>query len=1100
MQTVTIVGARAGQLLPFLLSQVDACRRRGERVLLLVPEQYTLQAERELVEGLHLPGLLDMEVLSPRRLMRRIREFGGHDSRQPLDDRGRSMALAQALSQEAEKLTYYHRVAHAAGLPDRLSALLTDFQRAGLTPDVLRDHAEALPEGAFRAKERDLALIWQRYDQLIAGRFADESQQQADARARLVSSGVMADAWVWVYGFDVIPRPMCELLGEAAGVCRKITVALTMDSRDAEDGRIFLTQRRSAAELLEVLRAHGVPAELRYLPRQNLAKEPALAHLEKYLFTRRSVAYEGDASAVSVHAAANPYAEAAFVARTLADWHAAGIPWGRMAVALAETSVLPGVLSTALRDAHIPHYVAMKDSASRHGLCRLLLGALRSIAGGYGREDVLHMAKSGFSPLTEREAQELENYAQEQGVDRGKWLKPFTRGDNAEEMEALRLRLMAPVEALHQRLKSAKTAAQEVEAVFRLLEEVDAYAQLMDRETELLARDMAVEAAQNRQVWQTLMDLLDQLHALLGEQRASMRDLARFVEAGLTGAVIAGLPPQSEAVLLGEAGHLMTGQIDALIAVGMQDGVLGSAMDSLLNENERRMLSDATHRAVGLTRQETAALRQSDFYRTLALPTRFLTLTCSQGGQDGGVLRPSGLIEDLKGLFPDLCVTGGVLVNPAAEPPLSPENALSDLALLLRDQVDRGATDLPPVWLNALRILWQSPVWHTRTEQLLQSLSAHLGDERLPPAQAKRLFTLSQQSISRLEGFAQCPYRHFVDYGLRPRQRREFVFERSELGNFYHAAMQGFAAEALRHPDWPNLPEDEVDRLMDQITAPLTASWAGGPLDDTPAQRLQGQQYVRTAKRAAWMFTKHAQNSRFTPVGEEIAFGEEGGLPPVILRLSDGQQVALRGKIDRVDRWQGDDGCYLRVIDYKSSRHDIDPTRLWYGLQLQLLLYLQAAAQGMGGEPAGAFYFAVRDPLVDAEEVKSAAEKAIAKQLQLEGVVLADARVVQAMDTAAGYSLGTIYTATGKLDSRAPAYSREELAALLAHTKEKAAEAAEGIRAGDIAVRPAAIADWTACQWCEYSSVCGQDPALPGGGKQELKRISRQELSARLSK
>ena len=1093
MQKVQIVGGRAGRLLPWMLPQIAKAREQQLPVILLVPEQYTLQAEREIIAGLKLPGLMDIDVLSPRRLTRRIRESGGHSALQPLDASGRSMAIAQALTVCQEALQYYKRVALTPHLPDKLSVLLADLQRAGLTPADLAAQGEQLPSGALKAKTNDLALIWQGYLDVIDGRFQDESMQQQDVRRRLIPSGVMNGAAVFVYGFDVLPGPMCGLLCEAAKVCASLTVTMTMDAKDVPDGRIFLTQRSSATELMRMLQQADIPVEWRYLPfGADESRAPALNHLEQHLFTRKSVVFEGDASPVAVHAAATPYAEAAYIARQLRFWHDAGMAWQHMAVALAETAAMPGILATTLSAAGIPHYIARKDSALRHGLCRMLLGALRSATGGYAVQDVLHMAKSGFSPLTAEEAHTLENYAIENGIDHGKWLKSFTRGE-CESVEPLREKLIAPCETLRQRLREAKTAAQSVEAVFRLLEDVNAYQTLLIREEELLRRNMGAEAATNRQVWQLIMDLLDQLHALLGERRAAMKDIARFLTSGLTGASIASLPPQPDAVMIGEAGHLLTGRIDALVLCGMQDGAMGSTQDSLITEVERRALSEGVQRPIGLTREETAALRQSDFYRTVALPRQQLLITFAQGGQDGAALRPAGLIEDLKGLIPDLVITGGVAADGTDELPLSPQMALDSLAPKLRAMAEGTLDDLGPAWTNALRWLWQTEEWHERTRQVILSAVDHAGSDRLPQEMTRKVFSQDTVSISRLEKFAGCPYQHFVDYGLKPVARKEWAFEANDVGDFYHEALQGFAHAALEHPDWPNLPEEEIDALMDEILAPLTARWQDGPLGDTPAQQLQGEKYVRTVKRAAWLFTRHARESKFTTVGEEIEFGTEGGLPPVVLTLQDGRRIALRGKIDRVDRWAGDDGLYLRVIDYKSAKKEIDPTRLFYGLQLQLMLYLQAAAQGMKGQAAGAFYFMVKDPLVDAEDAKEAAEKVIAKTLQLKGVVLSDVDVVSAMD-AEGTALGSIFTKTGAVAARAQAYSREEMQQILDHTRQKAADLADSIREGDISVSPAHIKEWSACQWCEYSSVCGYDPSLPHCTKRVLPSLTRQEL------
>ena len=1094
---VKIIGGRAGRLLPHILPQIDAARRAGTRVILLVPEQYTLQAEREIIAGLALPGLLDVEVLSPRRLTRRIRESGGHSALAPLDASGRSMAIAQALTVTQEELSYYKRVALTPGLPDKLSVLIADMQRAGLTPQALAAHAEGMKPGALKAKEGDVARVWAAYLDIIDGRFADETMQQQDVRARLIPSGVMDGAAVFVYGFDVLPGPMIELLCEGAKVCAALTVTMTMDAADAPDGRIFLTQRGSAAQLMKRLQACGMDVEWKYM---NIREDgvTALAYLEKKLSDRQAKAWDGPAEGIAIHAAATPYAEAAHIARTLKTWHEAGVSWQRMAVAMADANAMSGILATTLTAAGVPHYIARKDAALRHGLTRMLLGALRAATGGYASRDVLHMMKSGFSPLTAEEAHFLENYALENGIDHGRWRKSFTRGSKADEAETMRQRLIAPVEALHDRLKEAKTAAQSVEAVFRLLEDVNAYQTLLHREEELLRRDMGAEAAANRQVWQMIMDLLDQLHALLGERRAGMKDIARFITSGLAGTDIASLPPQPDAVMIGEAGHLLTGRIDALVLCGMQDGAMGSAQDSLLTENERRMLSEGHDRPIGLTRQETAALRQSDFYRTIALPRRELLITFAQGAQDGTALRPASLVEDVRALYPGLTVTGGVTADGSEELPLSPQLALDALAPRLRALADGLTEELDPAWTNALRWLWRSPEWHERTRQVLNTAVADAPQSRLPLETTRSVFSQDTVSISRLERFASCPYQHYVDYGLKPVQREAWAFEADDAGDFYHAALQGFAHAALNHPDWPDLPEEEIDALMDEVLAPLTAAWQDGPLTDSPAARLQGEKYVRTVKRAAWLFTRHARTSRFRTVGEEVEFGTEDGLPPVVLTLHDGRRIALRGKIDRIDRWDGDDGAYLRVIDYKSARKDIDPTRLYYGLQLQLMLYLQAAAQGMQGSAAGAFYFRVNDPLVEAEDVKSAAEAAIAKTLQLKGVVLSDMKVVSAMD-AEGDALGKIFNKNGTVASSANAYSREEMQVLLDHTKQTAADLADGIRAGNISVSPAETKGWNACQWCEYSAVCGFDPAMPHCTKRVLPSLTRQELLEKMA-
>ena len=339
--TVQITGGRAGCTLPVLMAGVQQQYQAGGRVIVLVPEQYTLQAEREIIQALQLPGMLDLDMLSPTKLRRLIAERGGRPCVPPLDNRGRSMAISQALVTCKDDLVYYRRVAASVNLPERLASLITDFEDAGLTPDTLAEGADASRSAASAAKLRDICTVWRAYQQLIAGRFTDTAMQQQDCIDRLQQSGVVTGAHLWVYGFDMLQLPMCRLLARAAQLAQSMHVLMTMDSADAPDGRLFLAQRRCIAQLMTLLKEIGVEAAVRYTSAAPAERHPALRQLEHSLFARSSDTFPGAQDAITIHAAATPFAEADYAAQTLRAWHNAGIPWGRMAVALAQEPSMP---------------------------------------------------------------------------------------------------------------------------------------------------------------------------------------------------------------------------------------------------------------------------------------------------------------------------------------------------------------------------------------------------------------------------------------------------------------------------------------------------------------------------------------------------------------------------------------------------------------------------------------------------------------------------------------------------------------------------------------------------------------------------------------
>ena len=247
-----------------------------------------------------------------------------------------------------------------------------------------------------------------------------------------------------------------------------------------------------------------------------------------------------------------------------------------MAVALPAGTGTNSILLARLKLSGIPFFCAEKTPAASHGVCRMLLGAMRCLSDGYQTDTVMDVAQSGFSTLTDDEAWRLENYALARGISRNQWQAPFTRGEDAAEAEALRNRLVRPVEALREELKKARNAAESVEAVVHFLEAEDVWNRLKEREERLLARGMYREAVVDRQVWQMLMELLDQLWALLGKRRASIRDMRSLLETALESAEVAVLPEHENGVEIGEVGHMLAGNVDALVLTGVQEGIMRS--------------------------------------------------------------------------------------------------------------------------------------------------------------------------------------------------------------------------------------------------------------------------------------------------------------------------------------------------------------------------------------------------------------------------------------------------------------------------------------------------------------------------------------------
>lgn len=1069
MGTAEVICGRAGCLWTALLQGIAESRTAGKECILLVPEQYTLQAEKDLITDLKLKGLIDIDVLSPQRLQTRVREYAGSTGKRPLNERGRGLAMSRALLEQEDKLEYYGSTARLQGTARELCVTLSELQEAGLQPEKLAEIREKSGKSGEKAKLADLEKLWNTYDRIVAPGFEDESARQAELLKRLEVSGVFREKTVWVYGFDTIRNTMCDLLVHAAGIAEKLTVVLVSDAETAPDGRMFAAQRKSIGQLMKQMSEAGIECRCRRTRDRDDLRVHELAFLEKHLFADvQDKVWSEKTDAISLYSAANPSVEAGEAVRTLLEWHEKGIPWGHMAITLPAMEETADALRAALSISDIPCYIERKQPAAGHGLCRMLSGALRAATENYQQEDVLTFVRSGFTVLQEEEALLIEDYAISHGINRKKWTVPFTRGDEAPEAEIIRQKIIGPLEELKTGLKEARTAAESIETVVRFLETQEAYRHLQERENELLKRNMTAEAAANRQVWKQIMELLDQLWTLLGERRAAVRDIAAMIAGGLEQSEVSALPPEEDCVTVGEAGHMLPGKTDALLCMGMQDNIMNVSENGVLTEAERQMLEEQTGRSVGMNADLKVSLRRSDYYRTFALPSKYLKVTWSLGNETGEPMLPAHIAEDLRKMFPECEIGGSITGGNGEEIPYSAAAAMEGLPVRLLGLRNGETDDLDSKWKNALRCLWADESSREKLIRVLKTIQPDEIPESIDGSRALRLFLTKAVSISRLETYAQCPYRHFMRYGLEPVERRNFEFGHDERGSFWHEALDRYMKAG-----GPEKEAKEADTILDGILNELTEQWKDGPLREDAYGEWEGKDTLRQIRGAARILNLFSRDSDFRTIATEQKFGEEGGLPPVILKPEGTGQVALRGTIDRVDIYDG----WVRIIDNKSSKKTLEPGKMEQGEQLQLMLYLKAVLDGMPGtKPAGAMYFPIMDPTVDIpSDDPEKAETERMKNNRFSGVAVNEPDVLKAMDKSKNMlSVGKVLNADGSISKGAKwVVTPETLDGLMDAAVQKAEELCANMRGGDIRIAPLGKEELLPCRYCEYRSVCG---------------------------
>jgi len=1091
---MNIITARTHRLLSVCVRRIGEKAAQGERCMFLVPAQYTLQAEIEIMTRLNLDGTFMIDVLSPGRLQGRVFERAGQPDRVIFDERGKCMVLSEIIEQEKDNLTIYRAAAQQAspGLAARFSSLIADFKRSGLAAQEIEDMLAGMDEQqrALPSSQKlaDAARIYAAYERRMAGHLADAEDISREMLMRMERSGVMKDQHVFVYGFDMITPTFAQQLVHMASLCASLTLAVETDDNGAPDGRLYAPVNFSIERLMQTAAQKGIAVRREKLDAPLDAPED-IQVMERQLFALGAKPREAAPSCIEVRAVSSPRQEAhacgARIRRLLMD----GMDASEIAVVYPKESGYAPLMENILALYGVTAYVAGKRPAGAHPLCRFVMAALRVVTQGWRAADLSECMLSGFMPIAREDADALCAYCE--GMDiRGEAFKRPLRfiknGDEAqlERLNASREAVAAPLARLQKALSNAKTADDTIAAVLALLEEVHAFDTLGDMRADLQAAGLHAEAEDCAQVWNLLMETLDQLHTLLEGTGASGKLMLNLLESGISALELAALPPADGAVICGEIGNVRTAEVRVLFALGMNDSG-GSSGGGLLTEQEREEAASATGAYLGMSLAERAALEQLDILKALCGAKERLILSYALADETGRALREGSAVQALRRLYPAMPVGGGLVSGELEDMLCAPDAALEAMSVHLGAAAD-GRETLSSCYAQAYAAMKRSGQGRDKLLAVTQKLGGQAA-KRLERTQARSLYGRPVMSVSRLETFAQCPYRHFVRYGLSPQEELRPGVDRAELGTLYHEAAEQFTRALTQLPQFPDVDEATCRRLMDEATAPLIAKWRMSPLGESERGAAIARRITKTAHRAAKNIAGQFAGSRFAPMRFEMVFGRNGAAP-IILELADGSHVYLQGRIDRIDVLDGEPK-HIRVVDYKSGTKKFDPTMAYYGIQLQLLLYLAAAMENTpDAQAAGFFYCRIADPTVKSESrVKEEIERQIAKKLSLAGVSLCDVEILRAQDER---HAGMI-TRDGKPSAlyRASMTDQAGMDAMVTFARGKAAELAGGVYGGVIEDAPAAHGAYLACAHCDYAAVCGFDPT-----RKKRRRLARKTV------
>ncbi len=1107
--------------------------------LVIVPEQFTMQTQRKLVK-MH-PGhsILNIDVLSFARLAYRVFDELGSFCHQVLEDTGKNLILRHVAQEKADTLTVLRKNMARMGYIGEMKSLLSELAQYNISPSQLAETIEKLPQGSFSYKLSDILTMYEGFLESLKGRFVTAEEVLELLSDVAGESQILRGSVIAFDGFTGFTPIQNELLKKLMGLADTIYVTVAIDIREdfyrsAGSHELFAMSKKMIRSLREMAQGLHIPVLepvlLSHSKNSRFASSDALLFLEQNLFRGRAGRFNlpGQGADIGIYSTKNPRRELHFVAREIERLiRECGYCYREIAIVCGD---LPGYANYAKEvfDVYkIPLFLDQKTTLSYHPFIAFLQASLDVILYDFSREAVFRYLRCSLSGFLARDVDVLENYCVAAGI-RGysKWKEAFCylpKGFDEESLMAVnqaREAVASQFENLRKALKEkGVTVEGQTKAFYRFICEREAQQKLKQRQGQYEAAGDLKNAKEYAQIYRIVMDLFDKLVLLLGGEVISLEEFARILDTGYEEARVGILPPGYDRVVFGDMERTRLDSIRVLFVAGVNDGVIPKAggADGILSEAEREILGQMQIELSPTVRQKTF-IQKFYLYLNLTKPKEKLYLTYARVDGEGKALRASYLVRTVLKLYNNLAVTE-LLEEPLKDRIVTPENARELLVegLIKGTEWQKGEKEEElTYWAALCRWYGARAKWKKEVSRLFYAAKLTHTDTPVSAAVTKALYgTELINSVTRLEQFAACAFSHFLSYGLKLKERQESGFYAVDIGNVFHEALLYYAEGIKGHGyDWFTVTDEESEALLKEAMERAIGENHNPSLYANARSSYAKERIFRILKRTVAALLYQVRQGRFAPEGFEVSFAYAGDLKAVHFKLSEEEKMHLRGRIDRIDTCGDEDKLYVKIIDYKSGNTSFQFLNVYYGLQLQLVVYMNAALElmeqknpGKEAVPAGIFYYHVNDPVIEVEEDIDEEElrKKILGELKLNGVANADPAVLGKLDTALehgqGVSSGVIpvgFNKDGSLKKTSKVLETKDFAVLSSYVNETILHLGQRIMQGDIGVSPYALAGKSGCDYCAYRPVCQFDTKVPGFSYRRLTELSEEELLMRM--
>lgn len=1097
-------------------------QKNEKELILIVPDQIAMSEELSAVKRFGAVGINGIEVFNFRWYYEKIAELEAGRVKEELTNVGRAMVIKRILNEKKTDLEIYKMAAEKRGFISTVEKTFREFKRYDIDGKELSGLIKkGIETGDIDKKTEELANLYQEYTNRIEGKYLDSDDslnRLADILLKKFKreEGQSITRKYWIDGFkDFTPQEL-KVIEALLITGQDLTITLCTDFI-TEKGNIkvndlFATAKKTFCNLeeiaknldlkLEMVKLEGEP---QYCDADGIicsTKPEQLLFLEKQFFSEEKSIYTGESDSIEIFEAKEIWSEIDYVARKIVKLcREENYKYNEISVVTGDLETYTRFLENVFKLYEIPVFLDEKKKISNHPLITVITGVFSLIETNWSYESLFRLLKSGYWEMTQEEVDIFENFCLKYGI-KGEFLKSDVKWENTvtklsdkkgmnedlQQVNNLRYLAVKDLDEFLSTWKGKRKGRELVEAFYTFLDEIGIVEKLISETEAFLSIGDENGAALQEKTWSGFLSILEQISEIVGDDLLDLSELGELIELGFL-ELSAGMAPISvDQVLVGDLDRSRHHKVKALFVMGTNEDTFPASVPKggIISDRERKYLEENGCR---LAPDTTSAVFEKEYlvYRTFSAPEEKLFLSYPVADLSGGAKRPARVIKELRGAFSSLHFSSEIYQDESIMDLITnPAPTLGKLFGSLSE-----GKELEAEQCEAMNWFEENPEWEAKIRLLKDALnyttqSRGISGDALKIMAGGDLFS----SVSRLEAYGKCPFSWFVEGALRAKDREVFQLNMMDIGNFIHDLIyETITSVTAMGKTIGEIPDKELEAIGEKVFALKSED---GIMATKGRYKYLSGRINKVAKRSLKMINEHFRRSKFVNFGNELDFGNTSSIGEAGIRMSDDSFLRLKGRIDRLDIYQKGALAYCRIVDYKTGNKAMSMSEVYYGLELQLLGYMNSLTKnGIEGikkplRPAAALYLRLDEPLLEGEKDSTPEdiEKAILKKLRMNGVAIDDEEVLLALDSQAESKESSM-----DINVKKGLVSEEQLSKLCSYAEEKIRESGENIKTGKIVAEPICRDGEYNCVYCGCKSICKFDETLAGNQGKLIRKL-----------